>query len=68
MVDDDNYIVEFILYDISERTLREKKNQNEAERDPLTQLYNRRAGIRQIETIMKRANGSAKYLPFCCWI
>lgn len=64
VVDDDNYIVEFILYDISERTLREKKNQIEAERDPLTQLYNRRAGIRQIETIMKRANGSAKYCAF----
>lgn len=54
--DNEDTFIELILYDISERALREQKTQLEAERDPLTQLYNRRAGIRRIESVLPRSN------------
>ncbi|MDJ0881198.1 MAG: diguanylate cyclase [Gammaproteobacteria bacterium] len=41
--------VELIVYDISERTHREKQAQIAAEHDPLTQLYNRRAGVLRMQ-------------------
>lgn len=51
----EDIIVEFIMYDISERARREQQSQFEAERDPLTQLYNRRAGVRHSETMLRHA-------------
>ena len=41
--------IELIVYDISERTHREKQAQIAAEHDPLTQLYNRRAGVLRMQ-------------------
>ena len=46
--EDGDLLVECILYDISERARREREVQHEAERDALTQLYNRRAGERHL--------------------
>lgn len=46
--EDGDLLVECILYDISERARREREVQQEAERDALTQLYNRRAGERHL--------------------
>ena len=48
-------LVEGILYDISERAEREQQALFEAERDPLTQLYNRRAGERHIKDALQVA-------------
>lgn len=50
-----NLLVESILYDISERTQREEQTQFEAERDTLTQLFNRRAGERRLQEALRRA-------------
>lgn len=57
-------IVECILYDISERTAREKQTQFEADRDPLTGLYNRRAGYRKIEAAMQHARQTGSHCAF----
>lgn len=57
-------IVECILYDISERTAREKQTQFEAERDPLTGLYNRRAGYRKIEIALQHAKQTSSHCAF----
>jgi diguanylate cyclase (GGDEF)-like protein len=47
-------LIEWIVYDVSERTRREQQTLYEAERDPLTHLFNRRAGKRRIgETLVK---------------
>ncbi len=54
-------VVELIIYDVSDRTQREKQARNEAEHDALTGLYNRRAGLIHIQTAMNFADtqGSA---------
>jgi diguanylate cyclase (GGDEF)-like protein len=46
-------LIEWIVYDVSERTRREQQNLYEAERDPLTHLFNRRAGKRRIRKMLK---------------
>lgn len=61
--DQGGMIVECILYDISERTQREQKTRFEAERDPLTQLFNRREGTRQIELALQHAKENSSE---CC--
>lgn len=48
-------LIECILYDISERTRREQQTRQEAEHDPLTQLYNRRAGERELQAALEQA-------------
>ncbi|HVL02617.1 MAG TPA: GGDEF domain-containing protein, partial [Dongiaceae bacterium] len=53
--EDDELLVECILYDISERARREQQVRLEAERDALTQLYNRRAGERHLEQALSEA-------------
>lgn len=55
----DNLLVECILYDISERAQREQQTLFEAERDTLTQLFNRRAGERRIQEALKRARADS---------
>ena len=60
--DEGEMIVECILYDVSERTAREQQTQFEAERDPLTGLYNRRAGNRKIELAIQHAKETSS----CC--
>ncbi|MBA55840.1 MAG: hypothetical protein CMK89_15395 [Pseudomonadales bacterium] len=62
--DEGDMIVECILYDISERTAREKRTQFEAERDPLTGLYNRRAGYRKIESALQHAKQTSSHCAF----
>ncbi|RLT94176.1 MAG: diguanylate cyclase [Ketobacter sp.] len=62
--EDGEMIVECILYDISERTAREQQTQFEAERDPLTGLYNRRAGFRKIETALQQAKETSSRCAF----
>lgn len=47
-------LIECVLYDISERARREQQVRHEAERDPLTQLYNRRAGTRFLEEALQK--------------
>ncbi len=47
-------MIECILYDVSERTQREQRTRFEAERDPLTQLLNRRAGERLLRMTIER--------------
>jgi diguanylate cyclase (GGDEF)-like protein len=49
-------LIESIVYDISERTHREQQIRFEAERDPLTGLFNRRAGERLMRQILDRAD------------
>ena len=51
-------LVECILYDISERARREQETRQEAERDPLTQLYNRRAGERLLLEALEQARAA----------
>lgn len=51
----DEVLVECILYDVSERTRREQQTRQDAERDPLTQLYNRRAGERRLQEALEQA-------------
>ena len=53
-----NLLVECIIYDVSERALREQQTREEAERDPLTQLYNRRAGERFLQDALDQARAS----------
>lgn len=53
--ENDEALVECILYDISERTRREQQTRAEAERDPLTQLFNRRAGERRLQEVLEQA-------------
>ena len=55
-----NQLIECILYDISERAERERRTKRDAERDPLTQLYNRRAGEQRIEETLQTAKASAR--------
>jgi len=52
----DELLIECILYDISERARREQRIRQEAERDSLTQLYNRRAGERLLEDALQKAH------------
>lgn len=47
-------LVETICYDVSQRTLREKKAQLEADIDPLTKLFNRRAGMRELNSLLDK--------------
>ncbi len=56
-----NLLVECILYDISERAQREQQTLFEAERDTLTQLFNRRAGERRIQEALKRARADQSH-------
>lgn len=53
-----NLLIECILYDVSERTRREQQTRQEAERDPLTQLYNRRAGERELQSALDYARNN----------
>lgn len=53
--ENDELLVECILYDVSERARREQQVQQEADRDALTQLYNRRAGERQLVQTLAQA-------------
>lgn len=62
--ENEDMIVEFIMYDISERARREQQNQFEAERDPLTQLYNRRAGMRHIDIALHHTKEKASQCAF----
>ncbi len=54
-------LVEVIVYDVSERARREQQTLFEAERDPLTHLFNRRAGKRRISEALERAQAAARY-------
>lgn len=47
--ENDNTLIECIIYDISERINMEKQTRFEAEHDALTKLYNRRAGEKTIQ-------------------
>ncbi len=51
----EDLLVECIVYDVSERTRREQQTRQEAERDPLTHLYNRRAGERRLQEALEQA-------------
>jgi diguanylate cyclase (GGDEF)-like protein/PAS domain S-box-containing protein len=55
-------LVEVIVYDVSERARREQQTLLEAERDPLTHLFNRRAGKRRINEALERARVAER----CC--
>lgn len=48
-----NQLTECILYDISERAQRELQTKQEAERDPLTQVLNRRGGEKRIDEALE---------------
>lgn len=47
--------IELIVYDVSERAHRERQAQIAAEHDPLTQLFNRRAGVVRMQEAMDEA-------------
>ena len=49
-------LAECILYDVSARTRREQQIMLEAERDPLTKLYNRRAGERRVDELLSHCD------------
>lgn len=53
-------LVECILYDVSERARRELQIRQEAELDPLTQLYNRRAGERLLHDNLEQLRFSSE--------
>lgn len=55
-------LVEVIVYDVSERARREQQTLFEAERDPLTHLFNRRAGKRRINEALEKAQAAGR----CC--
>jgi diguanylate cyclase (GGDEF)-like protein/PAS domain S-box-containing protein len=50
--EDNATIIEIILYDITERTEREHQTRFEADHDPLTHLFNRRAGEENLENML----------------
>ncbi|MBT1444244.1 diguanylate cyclase [Shewanella sp. JM162201] len=52
-------LIEIMMYDITERTYRERMIRFEAEHDLLTQLKNRRAGERLLHEMMRRADQTA---------
>tara|TARA_R110001606_G_scaffold395664_1_gene568368 strand:- start:50798 stop:52399 length:1602 start_codon:yes stop_codon:yes gene_type:complete len=53
MIDDDDVpILEIVIQDVSERRNREYSFKIQAELDPLTGLYNRRAGREKIQTLL----------------
>ncbi len=55
-------LIEVLMQDISERRSREQTYQSQAELDPLTGLYNRRAGREKIQNILNQSvNGSQQY-------
>lgn len=49
-------LIEVMMYDITERTYRERMIRFEAEHDPLTQLKNRRAGERLLLEMMRKTD------------
>ncbi|QYK05883.1 diguanylate cyclase domain-containing protein [Shewanella zhangzhouensis] len=49
-------LIEVMMYDITERTYRERMIRFEAEHDPLTQLKNRRSGERLLVDMMRKAD------------
>jgi PAS domain S-box-containing protein len=53
--EDDALLIEWIVYDVSERARREQQAIFEAGHDPLTQLLNRRAGTHRICNALNRA-------------
>ncbi|MGX9418818.1 diguanylate cyclase domain-containing protein [Vibrio sp. WJH972] len=53
--DQGNQLIELVMYDISERAMREKQHQFEAEFDSLTTLYNRRAAERNMIDLLAEA-------------
>lgn len=64
MEEDGNLLIEVVMYDISERARREKRIRVEAEHDPLTNLYNRRAGARYMEEALNNAAASGSMCAF----
>lgn len=62
--DHGNQLVELVMYDISERTMREKQHQFEAEFDSLTELYNRRAAERYMIDLLVEAQSQSNHYAF----
>jgi diguanylate cyclase (GGDEF)-like protein len=62
--DNGNQLVELVMYDISERAIREKQHQFEAEFDSLTTLYNRRAAERHMIDFILQAQSSQHQYAF----
>jgi len=57
-------VLELTLQDISERRSREQEFKTQAQRDPLTGLYNRRAGTDKIQLLLKRARQNNSEFAF----
>lgn len=51
-----------IMTDISERIERERKLKKEAERDPLTKLYNRKSAMRKIKEEFQKKDGGCLFI------
>lgn len=51
-----------IITDISERVERERKLKKEAERDPLTKLYNRKSAMRKIQEELQKKDGGCLFI------
>jgi diguanylate cyclase (GGDEF)-like protein/PAS domain S-box-containing protein len=60
--EDGDLLIETICYDISARTLREKKIQLQADRDPLTGLLNRRGGTHYLNLLLERCRAENRHL------
>lgn len=60
--EDGDLLIETICYDISERTLREKQIQLQADRDPLTGLLNRRGGTHYLNLLLERCRAENRHL------
>jgi diguanylate cyclase (GGDEF)-like protein/PAS domain S-box-containing protein len=54
-------LIEWIVYDVSERARREQQTLFEAERDPLTLLFNRRAGMRRVSEALDRVRAGGRH-------
>ncbi|NQY26322.1 MAG: GGDEF domain-containing protein [Piscirickettsiaceae bacterium] len=59
-----NPVLELILQDISERRSREQEFKTQAQRDPLTHLYNRRAGTDKIQHLLNNARQNNSEFAF----
>jgi diguanylate cyclase (GGDEF)-like protein/PAS domain S-box-containing protein len=58
-------LIEWIVYDVSERAKREQQALFEAERDPLTHLFSRRAGKRRIMDALDKARAAGRHCALC---
>ncbi len=63
MQDDSNNtpLLQIIMQDVSERRFREQSFRVQAELDPLTGLFNRRAGKEKIQQLLDKAIGTSEY-------